>query len=378
MIQLFRNQKIRAQEGARQLEISPQRFYQLYSGYLRAYAEGRETDWEPGVSGGDHREEWSKAVIELLNRLLSTKPPSSYSFAASEVHRRHGMRLHRATIRRWALQVGLAHSDYGYRPKAAVRRWQCGEIGALWQLDASPHRWWQGLKEPLPLLDILDDCSRVITGTRIYPRETLLAYFDFLPRVFQEYGLPLALYVDFHSFFFANQPEVLTELGKALRFYGISLRYAPTPQAKGKIERHHLFWQNRLPAFFAAEGITEIAEANHQINLLRQHHNERETHREIGMVPQDAWQKAICEKRSVLRAVPVCSWWPYVWSHRKIVSVGSDNRVPVGTQRLRIDKAPGSRVVRCLHPNGNVSYLEASPDPTKRPVVLLQITSKHL
>lgn len=377
-MQLFRNQKIRAQEGSRQLEISPQRFYQLYSGYLRACAERREDEWEPGISGGDHREEWPKTVIELLNRLLSTTPPSSYSFAASEVHRRHGIRLHRATVRRWAFRAGLAHSDYGYRPKAAVRRWQCGEIGALWQLDASPHRWWQGLKEPLPLLNILDDCSRVITGTRIYPRETLLAYFDFLPSVFQEYGLPLALYVDFHSFFFANQPEVLTELGRALRFYGISLRYAPTPQAKGKIERHHLFWQNRLPAFFAAEGITEIARANHQIHLLRQHHNEQEIHREIGMVPQNAWQKAIREKRSVLRAMPVCSWWPYVWSHRKIVSVGSDNRVPVGTQRLRIDKAPGSRVIRCLHPNGNVSYLEASPDPTKRPVILLQITSKHL
>ena len=49
----------------------------------------------------------------------------------------------------------------------------------------------------------------------------------------------------------------------------------------------------RRPAFFAAEGITEIAEANHQIHLLRQDHNEQEIHREIGMVPQNAWQKAM-------------------------------------------------------------------------------------
>lgn len=377
-MRLFRRQKIRAQEGARQLEISPQRFYQLYSSYLRGYAEGREAVWEPGVSGGDHRKEWPEVVIELLRRLLSSKPPSSYSFAASEVHRRYGMRLNRATVRRWAFQAELAHSDYGYRPKAAVRRWQCGEVGALWQLDASTHRWWVELKEALPLLHILDDCSRVITGAWIYSRETLLAYLDFLPRVFQEYGLPLALYVDFHSFFFTSQPEVLTELGKALRFYGVSLRYAPTPQAKGKIERHHQFWQNRLPAFFSAEGITEIDEANRQIHLLRQHHNEQEIHREIGMVPQYAWQKALREKRSVLRPAPGCPWWPYVWSHRKTVSVGSDNRVPVGTQRLQIDKAPGSRVVRCLHPNGTVSYLAASPDPTQKPVVLLQVTARHM
>lgn len=45
-----------------------------------------------------------------------------------------------------------------------------------------------------------------------------------------EVGLPLALCVDYHSFCFSSVPEALTQLGTALR-------YAPTPQAKGKIER---------------------------------------------------------------------------------------------------------------------------------------------
>jgi hypothetical protein len=47
-------------------------------------------------------------------------------------------------------------------------------------------------------------------------------------------------------------------LGAALRFYEVSLDYAPTPQAKGKIERAHQFWQKRLPALFAAEQITRL------------------------------------------------------------------------------------------------------------------------
>ena len=53
------------------------------------------------------------------------------------------------------------------------------------------------------------------------------------------YGLPLSLYVDYHSFFFTHTPEAHTQLGAALRFYGVSFRYASTPQAKGKIERGH-------------------------------------------------------------------------------------------------------------------------------------------
>ena len=62
-------------------------------------------------------------------------------------------------------------------------------------------------------------------------------------------------------------------MGWALKFYDISLRYAPTPQAKGKVEREHQFWQGRLPAYFASEKITEIEVANRHIEDLRAHHN---------------------------------------------------------------------------------------------------------
>jgi len=82
------------------------------------------------------------------------------------------------------------------------------------------------------MINMLDDCSRVFTGSKIYPSENLLAYFDLLPAAFVEGGLPLELYVDFHSLFFTHTPQALTQLGRALHFYGVTFRYAPTPQAK--------------------------------------------------------------------------------------------------------------------------------------------------
>ncbi|KAB2641499.1 MAG: transposase family protein [Verrucomicrobia bacterium] len=85
-----------------------------------------------------------------------------------------------------------------------MRRWQCSKIGALWQLDATPHRWWPD-GPMLPLLNMLDDCSRRRVGAQIYPSESLLAYLDFLPRAFLLHGLPLRLYVDCHSFFLEMQ-----------------------------------------------------------------------------------------------------------------------------------------------------------------------------
>jgi len=218
---------------------------------------------------------------------------------------------------------------------------------------------------------MIDDCSRVITGARLYPRETLLAYLDFLPRTFQTYGLPVALYVDYHSFFFHDHPEVLTQLGWALKFYSVSLKYAPTPQAKGKIERSHLFWQNRLPALFLVERVGAIAPANALIDTLRAHHNEQELHREIQMTPHAAWQHANREHRSVLRPAPRCPWWPYVWSIRTSMKVGSDGRVPVGTQRLRVELPPHTSVIRCVQPSGTICFITDTPQPQKLPQIVL-------
>lgn len=56
--------------------------------------------------------------------------------------------------------------------------------------------------------------------------------------------------------------------------FEVSLRDEPTPQAKGKIERLHDFWQKRLTSAFAADAITSIAPANALIDQLRVHRSE--------------------------------------------------------------------------------------------------------
>jgi hypothetical protein len=92
-----------------------------------------------------------------------------------------------------------------------------------------------GCSDKQVLLNILDDATRLNTGARLYPTESLLAHLDFLSRVFQTHGLPLALYVDYHSVFYTHNPDAFTQLGQALHFYGVKLLYAPTPQAKESV-----------------------------------------------------------------------------------------------------------------------------------------------
>lgn len=372
MLAQLRAERVSITTVAEQLEISRRRCYQLYHDYLQACARRQQAQWTPGRSGGNHHPAWPAAVAELLRKLLSARPPASYSFAASEVHRRLGRQLARAQVRRWAQENDLAVHTRPARPKAPVKRWQRQAIGELWQLDASPHPWFPGSSIQYPLLDLIDDCSRLVTGAKLYERESLLAYFDLLPTAFAQYGLPLALYVDCHSIFLAQQPDVLTQLGWALKFYDVSLLYAPTPQAKGKVERLHLFWQNRLPALFAAESVDDVPQANPWVAQLREHHNLQEKHRELAMTPHHAWTLAQQEGRCVLRPKPACPWWPYVWSLRVQVRVAADGTVPLGSQRLKISVPPGTKVVRCQHPDGSYSVLAKPPTKGAKPRLLLR------
>jgi AraC-like DNA-binding protein len=318
--------KLRAEElstlaVAQELGLSERRVRQLYREYLACCAENRAEEWAPGKSGGHNSSAIPELVTALWCKMLGARPPAPYAFCASEALRLYQFRADRATVRRWALQRACAHTARSQRPDSgAIRRWQCAEVGALWQLDATPHRWFGEDQELFPLLDMVDDCSRVIVGARLYPRECLLAYVDFLPRAFEEYGFPLALYVDYHSFFFSKIPDNLTYLAEALRRYDVTLKYAPTAQAKGKIERQHQFWQNRLPSFFATHGIGQIAAANPPLEDLRQHHNAEEVHRELQMTPHLAWRKAKRDGRCLLRPCRKDPWWKYIWSVRFVPS----------------------------------------------------------
>jgi len=366
----FWKHALTATEAAAQLGISRSRLYALSTDYLCARASHKRNSWFPGTSGGDHTTAWPEPVTDLLKKRLACSPPCPYSFAASEALRLHSFKLDRAQVRLWAIQHGYAHPTPPQRPHAPVRRWQRSQIGELWQLDASPHRWFPTCALEFPMLNMLDDCSRLFVGSKIYDRELLLSYLDFLPAALLAYGRPLQIYVDYHAMFFTKNPDALTQLGGDLKFYDISFLYAPTPQAKGKIEREHQFWQGRLPAYFASEHITDIDNANPHIDALRLHRNAHETHRELRMTPQQAWDRAQKEKRSVLRPIPRCPWWPYVWSVRTTIKIGPDGRVPIGPQRFSVEHPRGTKVILCLHPTGHHSVLAAPPDKNEKPAIL--------
>ncbi len=370
------------EQAMESLQIGQSRLYDLRTSYLAAKAAGDGETWEPGRSGGNHKPTWPDEEQRFLRRALSPCGEAkrySYAFAASELGRRFGHEVDRGQVRHWAKENGIKIAVPRPRPLAHVRRWQRKAIGELWQLDATPDRFLGRGRPAYQLLDMLDDCSRVQVGCRLYLRECVRSYLDLFYRAFSRYGLPLEIYVDKAGFFRGENGE-LTQLGRRLKFYDVSFVFANAPESKGKIERIHLVWQDRLPAYFEREGIdidTPLAAINDHVDALVDYRNGFEIHREIGMTPDEAWRKAIQEGRSKLRAIPQDGWWELVWSEWSRTVVGRRGRVSLADGRFcPTECANGTKVWLCRHIDGTLSIVLNKPEHGVRPSILFSNNPK--
>jgi hypothetical protein len=371
VLEQFNARKITAEQACETLGVGKSRLYLLRGEYLRQRAQGRE--WEPGTSGGDHAPKWPPEVEAFLAQAL--RAGYSYAFAASEAGRKFDFQTARSQVRQWALRNGLAKNEHPPRLPAHLRRWQRQNIGELWQLDATTERWFGKHDHAYPLLDMIDDCSRLQTGCALYRAETIPSYLHFFHNAFKKHGLPLHVYVDQAAIFKGNLANSVTRLQWRLLFYKVSFTFANSPESKGKIERRHQVWQDRLPPYFALNGLTsrsEIQDVNAHVEALYDWRNAKEMHREIGMTPQAAWDKALAEGRSKLRPIPKEPWWDYIWSNWLPITLGARGYVelphPVG--RVPTQGVPGSRATLCEHLDGTYSVIKDRPCHGTFPVVL--------
>lgn len=371
VLQQVCDRTISVEQACASLGMAKTRLYELRGSYLKARATGTVEAWHPSVSGGNHAAPWKERVVTFLRSAIHNG--YNYAFAASEVDRLYGVVLARSQVRHWAIREGICPAPKPPRLPAHLRRWQRQAVGELWQMDATPDHWF-GPEEPsYPLLDMLDDCSRLQVGCALYRRENVPAYLHFFHNAFMEYGLPLEVYVDQAGIFTGNKEDSVTRISQRLKFYDVSFVVANTPEAKGKVERIHQVWQDRLPPYFALNHLTpasDLEDVNRHIHALREHRNRRERHRELGMTPQTAWDEATAQGRNKLRPVPKDPWWNYVWSLWHPVTIAIGGHVHFGQQTYPTQGIPGTKAVLCEHLDGTVSILKERPDKQKLPVVL--------
>lgn len=148
------------------------------------------------------------------------------------------------------------------RGKHRSRRERRSCFGSLVQMDGSHHDWFEGRAGRCVLMVMIDDATNR-TYARLYPQETTEAAFDMFRRWVSAHGLPRGLYVDQDSIYRdANDPERLTQFGRAMSELGVELICAHSPQAKGRVERRNAVFQDRLVKELRLRGISDMRQAN--------------------------------------------------------------------------------------------------------------------
>ena len=208
-----------------------------------------------------------RAILQLYQLCYADFGPT---LAAEQLAKRDGHHVDHETLRRWLIQEGLWQRR---RTRQRHRQWRARKphVGELVQLDGSEHDWFEGRGPRAVLLVFVDDATNR-TYARFYDAEDTRAAFDGFGRYYDRYGLPLALYPDCDSIYRVNGAATvepadppagpLTQFGRAMQQLGVAIISAHSPQAKGRVERRHGLFQDRLVKELRLAGIRTLAAAN--------------------------------------------------------------------------------------------------------------------
>lgn len=208
--------------------------------------------------------EKKEAILKRYQERYSGFGPT---FAAEKLAE-DGWGIDHETLRRWLVQEGLWQRQRR-RGRHRSRRERRAHFGELIQLDGSHHQWWKG--EETCLMNMVDDATNRRLGL-LTPQETTEAALQILWKWIQQYGIPQALYVDLKNVFITDREPTLEEqlagqkpltaFGKVCDKLGIAIIPAYSPQAKGRVERHHGIDQDRLIKELRLRDIGTLKAAN--------------------------------------------------------------------------------------------------------------------
>jgi hypothetical protein len=360
ILRQFNEGLIDATDAGHHLQISRAHLYRLRTRFLK-----ERSHFTAKLSGGDHWPDWPPEVSTFLKKFLPLQKPPNFQLVADELKTRLGFQRHRESVAAFARNHFpnlLCQPEP--RPKAR-RRWERSRLDELWQHDSSIHQWWPA-DEKQTLLLTVDDHSRKLLGAVFVPTDTTWNHFEHFRRLFLQHGLPLAVYTDGLSLFghdsMADDRDPCSEFQRAFSALGITHLVAPSPQAKGKIERRFGTLQKRLVAILAYEKITSYAPAQSVLDREVQRQNATVC-RTTGLSPKAAWEKALIEKRTATRPCPPTTLLDLHLALHLKRRVNSDHQIDFLGQSWHIAPTKRSSITLIHHPRRQFWAVTQDPAP---------------
>jgi len=282
-------------------------------------------------------------------------PISCYNYTAMRDRlAKKGINISVTTIINRAKRLGC------YKPrkkrKTHDREVLTASIGALIQHDASTHLWAPFAQEKWVLITSIDDFSRKLLFADFFHKETTWAHIQAAQTLMQAYGLPLCYYVDsLRVFRFVQgrdsvwRKHVLQtddadpQWRKMMRVLGVDVKFALSPQAKGKIERPYRWLQDRIVRTCTYENITTFEEARSVLRGEVDRYNNHQVHSTTKEIPSIRFEKARTSGNSLLR--PFSLPKPYtsvkdVFCLRKTRMVNGYRRISLFNHKIEVPNVP--------------------------------------
>ena len=271
-------------EGAAALGLTKRHVIRLKN----RYREGGEQALAHGNRGRKPKHALTDEVKEQVARLYTTTYRGSNNCHFSELLEEHeSLQLSPSSVRRILLDKGIKQAKQRRRSKAHQPRKRKPQAGMLWQIDVTPYAWLEDRAPAFALHAAIDDATGTVVGAVFRPTECREGYFEVMKQGIMKHSVPLGLYSDRHTIFrspkekltveqeLAGEIKPLSNFGKAMAELHIEHIKAITPQAKGRIERLWVTFQDRLVIELRLLGVTTLEEANAALPKLLDKHNRK-------------------------------------------------------------------------------------------------------
>lgn len=245
--------KINLQEVAKRLEVS----YRQAKRISRRYSAERELGLIHKSRGKRAHNAYPEGFKAKILGLYSEKYAGfGPTFASEKLYEDDGEQVHPETLRVWLKRNNLWTRKRKHRVYRE-RRERRARFGELLQIDGSIHAWLPGDKTHYCLLNMVDDATG-ISLARLDKGETTLLLLTVLKEWIKRYGIPRAVYVDLKSVYVSPKRikdrydddlmlrEGFSVFEQVCKKFGIEIIRAYSPQAKGRVERKHAVYQDRL------------------------------------------------------------------------------------------------------------------------------------
>lgn len=293
-----------------------------------------------------------QAVVEVRAELEAQGHDAGAATIAYHLQSRVKDAPSRATVWRILKRQGLIVAQPQKRPRSSLIRFEAKLPNEMWQADITV--WQQAGGEPVEILNLIDDHSRLCVGSHAYRRVKAADVVEGFQAAAELHGLPESFLSDNGAVFTGSYRGGKVLLEYELERLGVEFKNSRPyhPQTCGKVERLHQTLKRYLAKQPPAETLTEL---QGQLAAFARYYNHTRPHRALAdRTPLQAYNARVKARPAGVTAATYFRVRKDKVDKTGKVSLRYDSRL----YKIAIGRAYTGRAVKLLIADQNIRVID--------------------